>query len=136
MPHRLKKTRQTAEFGDFQTPPSIAQKACTSLSRAGISPKSIVEPVGGKPIVLDDTSNFIPARNRAEAEYLASLLNSSTARDLFNSFVFWDNKRPITIDLLARLDTHVASRRSGKHDIRGLDALELLDDRAGAVAKS
>jgi len=33
-------------------------------------------------------------------------------------------------------DTHVASRRRGKHDIRGLNALELLDDRAGAVAKS
>ena len=30
----------------------------------------------------------------------------------------------------------VASRRGGKHDIRGLDALELLDDRTRAVAKA
>ena len=33
-------------------------------------------------------------------------------------------------------DVHVASRRRGKHDIRGLDASELLDERAWAVAKS
>jgi hypothetical protein len=31
-------------------------------------------------------------------------------------------------------DPYVASRRGGKHDIRGLDALELLDDRTRAVA--
>ena len=35
---------------------------------------------------------------------LAELLNSEAARGFFRSFVFWDSKRPVTAQLLARLD--------------------------------
>jgi len=58
----------------------------------------------GKPIVLDDTSYFVPCETKQEAEYIASLLNSEKARAFFESFVFWDAKRPITVDLLRRLN--------------------------------
>jgi hypothetical protein len=32
------------------------------------------------------------------------LLNSPPAREFYEAFVFWDTKRPITADLLCRLD--------------------------------
>jgi len=57
-----------------------------------------------KPIMLDDTSYFMPCNSKQEAECLAYLLNSSIAREFFQSFIFWDAKRPITIGLLRRLN--------------------------------
>jgi len=57
-----------------------------------------------KPIMLDDTSYFIPCNSRQEAECLVSLLNSNIAKEFFQSFIFWDAKRPITIGLLRRLN--------------------------------
>jgi len=57
-----------------------------------------------KPIVLDDTSYFLPCYGNDEARYIASLLNTDVARELLSAFVFWDSKRPITIDVLRRVD--------------------------------
>ena len=62
-----------------------------------------VGPVGRKPVVLDDTSYFLPCDTEEQAVYLASLLNSPAARSFYNAFVFWDSKRPITADVLRRL---------------------------------
>jgi hypothetical protein len=59
---------------------------------------------GGKPIVLDDTAYFVPCRCRGEAEFLARLFNSRVAREFYSAFVFWDAKRPVTLELLRRLD--------------------------------
>jgi len=64
----------------------------------------VVGPVQGKPVVLDDTAYFIPCESEARARGLATLLDSAEARELFNSLVFWDAKRPITATLLGRLD--------------------------------
>jgi hypothetical protein len=63
-----------------------------------------VGPHEEKPVVLDDTSYFVPCQSQHEAEYIAGMLNSEPARDFFSAYVFWDAKRPITIDLLRRLD--------------------------------
>lgn len=57
-----------------------------------------------KPVLLDDTLNLIPCASHDEADNLAALLNSEPARQFFESLVFWDAKRPITIKLLNRLD--------------------------------
>ena len=70
----------------------------------------VVGPVDGKPVVLDDTSYFIACRTRDEARHLARLFNSAIAREFFASFIFWDAKRPITIELLRRLDPIALSR--------------------------
>lgn len=64
----------------------------------------LVAPVAGKPVVLDDTCYFLSCRSEEEARYIERLLNSETARGFFSAFVFWDAKRPITLDLLRRLD--------------------------------
>ena len=63
-----------------------------------------VGPIGGKPVVLDDTCYFLPCQSQDEARELASLLNSEKARGFFKSFIFWDAKRPITAGLLSSLD--------------------------------
>lgn len=63
----------------------------------------ILGPHGGKPIVLDDLSYFLPCRSKAEAVHFANTLNGPPAQAFLRSQVFWDAKRPITIDLLKRL---------------------------------
>lgn len=65
---------------------------------------TVVGPFEGGPVVLDDTSYFLACRNEPEARFVADLLNSEPARAFFSAFVFWDAKRPVTIDLLRRLD--------------------------------
>jgi len=63
-----------------------------------------VAPLDGKPVVLDDTCYFLPCQSKSEAENLKELLNSESARKFFQSFIFWDAKRPITASLLSSLD--------------------------------
>ncbi len=69
-----------------------------------------VGPIKGKPVVLDDTSYFLPCQTQVQAEYLGALLNSSIAQEFYEAFVFWDTKRPITADLLQRLDLRRLAR--------------------------
>ncbi len=64
----------------------------------------VVGPYTGKPIVLDDTCYFVACQTKEEAFFIARLLNSEIARDFFSAFIFWDEKRPITADILKRLD--------------------------------
>ncbi len=64
----------------------------------------VVGPCAGKPVVLDDTCYFVGCRTEEEALFIAELLNSEIARDFFSAFIFWDEKRPITLDILRRLD--------------------------------
>lgn len=69
---------------------------------------------GRKPIVLDDTCNFIPCKTREEALFVCELLNSPLAKRFLNSLIFLDNKRPITIDILNRLDIFKLAQRLGQ----------------------
>lgn len=54
--------------------------------------------------MLDDTCYFLPFQTKEEAERVADLLNSQTAKESLESFIFWDAKRPITVDILQRLN--------------------------------
>lgn len=63
-----------------------------------------VGPVQGKSVVLDDSSYFVSCQSEAEASLILRLLNSTPAKEFFDSLIFWDSKRPITIDLLRKLD--------------------------------
>lgn len=64
----------------------------------------VVAPHQGKPVVLDDTCYFLACGNQAEAEAIAKLLNSEPAKLFLSAFIFWDAKRPITVDLLRQID--------------------------------
>ena len=63
-----------------------------------------VGPSSSKPVVFDDTCYFISCQTQTEAVAIAGMLNSQVAREFFSSFVFWDSKRPVTAELLERLD--------------------------------
>jgi hypothetical protein len=85
----------------------------------------------GKPIVLDDTAYFVACRTSDEARVVSTLLNSATARGFFSAFLFWDAKRPITVELLRRLDLFALARELGD-----VEALMSFSARREAVRSS
>ncbi len=68
----------------------------------------------GKPIVVDDTCCFIPCDSKPEAEFFADLLNSETAQRFILALVFTDAKRPVTIDVLKRIDLKTLAEHAGQ----------------------
>lgn len=90
----------------------------------------VIGPHDGKPVVLDDTGYFVPCHSQEEAALVASLLNSDAAREFYSAFAFWDAKRPITVELLRRLDLRRLAAALGK----SADLERVLD--AGAVCAS
>jgi hypothetical protein len=94
----------------------------------------VVGPEAGKPVVFDDTCYFVACGSRAEAELVAALLSSDIAREFFTAFVFWDAKRPITVDLLRRLDLRRLADELGRSaELAGLRVR--MADAAGAGAE-
>jgi hypothetical protein len=73
----------------------------------------IVAPYEGKPAVLDDTCYFLACDCEEEAAYLASALNSRPAQEFYSAFMFPDAKRPVTVELLRRLDLLALARTLG-----------------------
>jgi hypothetical protein len=69
-----------------------------------------------KPIVLDDTCYHLPCQTQPEAELLGGILSHDVAKEFFGAFVFWDAKRPITVDILARLDVIALAAELGVRD--------------------
>jgi hypothetical protein len=74
---------------------------------------TVVGSVAGKPIVLDDTCAFVACESEEEAAFLAGLLGSPAAQEFLSSLVFWDAKRPVTIELLRRLNVLALARACG-----------------------
>ena len=64
----------------------------------------VIGPSEGRPVVFDDTIYFVACQTREEALYVAELLNSEVAKEFLSAFIFWDSKRPITAEILRRLD--------------------------------
>lgn len=76
-----------------------------------------VGPFQSQPVVFDDTTNFIPCPSEAAATFLLSLLESEEARSFYKAFIFWDAKRPITVDLLGRLNINALAESRGSSKI-------------------
>jgi len=74
-----------------------------------------------KPIVLDDTCYFLPCESENEANKICSLLNSQTGREFFEAFIFWDAKRPITVEILQKLNIPKLEKFSEKKSREGWD---------------
>ncbi|UCG02413.1 MAG: SAM-dependent methyltransferase [Candidatus Heimdallarchaeota archaeon] len=64
----------------------------------------LIKPFEGKPVVLDDTCYFLPAKSHEEAAILLSLLDHPITHEFYHSFIYWDAKRPITKQVLQQLD--------------------------------
>ena len=76
----------------------------------------VVGPIDGKPVVFDSTIYFLSANTKAEAEFLTEILNSKPCKDFLESMIFWSDKRPITADLLKRIDLCKVAQRLGRGD--------------------
>jgi hypothetical protein len=70
-----------------------------------------------KPIVVDDTCYFIPCESEEEAVFFADLFNSEIAQRFISSLVFTDAKRPVTIDVLKRVDLKKLAEHFGKEEL-------------------
>jgi len=73
----------------------------------------LVKPMNGKPVMLDDTVNFLSFETEEEAKFIFGLITSTPAIEFLDSMIFWDEKRPITIDILRRLSLKAVARELG-----------------------
>ena len=64
----------------------------------------IIEPINGRPVMVDDTCNFISFDTESEAQLIFGLLTSSEVTTFLNATIFWDSKRPITTEILNSID--------------------------------
>jgi hypothetical protein len=64
----------------------------------------LVEPVEGRPTMLDDTCYFLPCRTFEQAKLLETALNAPASLDLIRAIIFRDAKRPVTKAVLQRID--------------------------------
>jgi hypothetical protein len=71
---------------------------------------TMVGPVDGRPVMLDDTCYFLPFETEAGARRALNALRSPLASDFFAARIFWDSKRPINKALLQQLDLHALDR--------------------------
>jgi len=82
---------------------------------------SVVGPIEDRPVVFDDTCYHLSFQSPEAARYAAELLNDDRSRALLSSLIFWDAKRPITVETLQRLDLKRVAALTG-----GIDTLDSL----------
>lgn len=82
----------------------------------------LIESLYSKPVVFDDTCYFLPTESFEEAVLLHTLLNHALTKEFFKAFIYWDAKRPITKQVLQRLDLNKLY-----HDIGRSNILDLVE---------
>ncbi len=75
---------------------------------------NLVGPLSGKTVVFDDTVNFLSFDTKKEAEFVYHLITSEPAQEFFDSIIFWDEKRPITTQILRRLSIKEVAKELGE----------------------
>lgn len=74
---------------------------------------NIVGPLDGKPVMFDDTVNFLAFDTEEEASFVYRILTSPASMEFLEAMVFWDEKRPITTQLLRRVSIKEIARELG-----------------------
>ncbi len=74
---------------------------------------ALVGAVDDKPVMFDDTCNFIPFDDEEEARVVAQILNSPACQRFLASLTFTDSKRPVTVELLQRLNIRAIAEEAG-----------------------
>ena len=82
-----------------------------------------------RPIVLDDTCYFIPCKSELEATKICSLLNSEISKEFFGAYIFWDAKRPITVDVLQKIDISKLANTLGENGLEDLNVKQLTSQK-------
>ncbi|MBN1787443.1 MAG: hypothetical protein JW806_03520 [Sedimentisphaerales bacterium] len=76
----------------------------------------LIGPYESKPVVLDDTCYFLSCKSKEEAEAIHGLLSSEPAKEFFSAYIWWDSKRPITLELLNMLSITKLADTCDKND--------------------
>jgi hypothetical protein len=76
----------------------------------------LVGPFQNKPVLFDDACYLLPFQNEEEGRVVADILNSEPCLRFISSLLFEDSKRPITVDLLERLNLHALAEEAGLGD--------------------
>jgi hypothetical protein len=76
----------------------------------------VVGTAAHKPVMLDDTCYFLPCTTRAEADFIAELLNSEVCQRFLRAMIFFDAKRPMTKDILQRIDLRALAVADHRED--------------------
>jgi hypothetical protein len=74
---------------------------------------ALIGPVDKKPVLFDDTCYFLPFQDEHEARVVAEILNSEECREFLASLTFTDSKRPVTVELLQRLNIRAIAEDAG-----------------------
>jgi hypothetical protein len=88
-----------------------------------------IRSIDDRPAVFDDTVYFLSCWSKNEAVFLTEILNSSIATEFLSSMIFWNDKRPITIDLLKRLNVAALARELGRENEYVAYAQRILEER-------
>ena len=75
---------------------------------------NLVGVLDGKTVAFDDTVNFLSFDSEEEARFVYHLVTSSPALEFLESMIFWDEKRPITTEILRRLSFKEVARELGE----------------------
>ena len=73
----------------------------------------VVPPFQGRPVMFDDTCNYLSFQSENEARIMADILNSPSCLRFLHSLVFPGTKRPLTIELLQRLNINAIAEEAG-----------------------
>ncbi len=74
---------------------------------------NLVGSLDEKIVAFDDTVNFLSFDTEDEAKFVFSLLTSAPALKFLDAIIFWDEKRPITINILRRLSLKAVAEDIG-----------------------
>jgi hypothetical protein len=77
---------------------------------------ALIHPFEGKPVFFDDACYYLSFQEENEAQVAARILNSAPCQRFLASLVFPDSKRPITVELLQRLNIHALAVEAGLVD--------------------
>ncbi len=96
-----------------------------------------VGPLDERPVVFDDTINFLSCWSEDEASFIEDLLASDRSHEFFHSMVHWDEKRPITVEILKRLSIRrLAAALGREREYARFTALKDLPLETAAKSKA
>ncbi|KKX56311.1 hypothetical protein X546_05300 [Brevibacillus borstelensis cifa_chp40] len=81
---------------------------------------TLVPPIDGKPVMLDDTCYFLSFDDMKAAMFTFAILNGEIVQDFLQSVVFLDEKRPYTKDILMRIDLYKATQHTSFEQIKAV----------------
>ena len=76
----------------------------------------LVGPQADRPVLFDDTCYFLSCTSEKEARLVAEILNTPHCLDFMASLMFSDSKRPVTVELLQRLNLSAIAQDAGLAD--------------------